>query len=39
MSAFTLTLKTTLQQRLDVSALTPDRLTGKNAAEIDGGHM
>lgn len=34
MSALTLTLKTALQQRLDVSALTPDRLAGKNTTEI-----
>ncbi|HEY8355276.1 MAG TPA: formylmethanofuran dehydrogenase subunit C [Methylophilaceae bacterium] len=34
MSALTLTLKISLQQRLDVSALTPERLAGKQPAEI-----
>ncbi|PKO63522.1 MAG: formylmethanofuran dehydrogenase subunit C, partial [Betaproteobacteria bacterium HGW-Betaproteobacteria-16] len=30
MSALTFTLKTALQQRLDLSALTPDQLAGKS---------
>lgn len=34
MSALTLTLKTQTRQRIDLSPLTPDHLTGKSAAEI-----
>lgn len=34
MSALTFTLKTMLQQRLDLSALTPDQLAGKSKADI-----
>jgi formylmethanofuran dehydrogenase subunit C len=34
MSALTLTLKTSLQQRVDCSPLTPDHLAGKSTAEI-----
>lgn len=34
MSALTLTLKSALQQNLNCSALTPDHLAGKSAAEI-----
>jgi formylmethanofuran dehydrogenase subunit C len=34
MSALTLTLKITPQQRIDCSPLTPDKLAGKTAAEI-----
>ena len=34
MSALTFTLKTTLQQRVDLSPLTPDNLAGKSLADI-----
>lgn len=34
MSALTFTLKTALQQRLDLSTLTPDQLAGKSGADI-----
>ena len=34
MSALTFTLKTTVQQRVDCSPLTPDHLAGKSASEI-----
>lgn len=36
MSALTFTLKTEAAQRIDVSPLTPDRLTGKSIADIAG---